>query len=451
MIPLEIDGLLPVERRILLTMYRISRKNITKSAKIVGQVIGDLHPHGDISSYGTLVKLVHLGFADKSKSTWGGPGLEDTNPPSMRYTETRLESWVADFAFEYIDFVPWELLEIDNEPLYLPSILPLGLIGEGLSNGIAFHKTVIPKYKKKDLAIRLLWLLENGKLKFPKTWESEMPESKYGPRIAPNKQDCVVSECEKNAFYKILMSGEGIVKYQPNVIKSISKKGQKEAIYICGRAPNATFNPLLRDYSKNKLSITDKPIDQSKKQEIKIYVEPKRGTDIDKFIDLLKLKYLDKNVNFKCYFCDLGGTVKQLPIDDILLNCYEKWKAAALKKLHNDVMITNNRIVENFICYEIKNILHKQSKVMSVSDIIKYFDFKKEISLTIDDNGWKKTNVVVTEELVKTVCSSASIRKLVEYKSNEKILNAEFAEIKEKIENHDSICINRIKNIINEK
>ena len=66
-------------------------------------------------------------------------------------TETRILPWVSKFAFEFIKYVPWEMLELDSEPLYLPSILPLGLIGNGVFTSISFYRTMIPKYSKEDL------------------------------------------------------------------------------------------------------------------------------------------------------------------------------------------------------------------------------------------------------------------------------------------------------------
>lgn len=262
MIPLNIDGLIPVNRRLLLTMHRIARKT-TKSARIVGELIGTLHAHGDSAAYESLVNLVRNGFADSTKSTWGGPGLVDAPAPASRYTETSILPWVDKMGFEYVDYVPWESLELDKEPLYLPSIVPIGLIGGGIHVGLAYHKTVIPKYKKQDLVKRLLWLLRVGKkYKVPDDFSQDLSESEYGPFIAPYKDDCNVVEEEKNAFVKILMSGDGRVSYNPKVM--LNESGKNIKLEILGRAPLATFQSLLNDYAKNLLPFTDKPIDQSK-------------------------------------------------------------------------------------------------------------------------------------------------------------------------------------------
>ena len=160
-IPFSIDCLKPVERRVLLVLFQEARRNLVKSARITGTTIAKYHPHGPLSCYDSLVNLVRNGLASDEGGSWGGPGLKDKPPAADRYTETKLSKWVDKFAFDLIDFVPWEELELEKEPIYLPCPLPIGLIGSGIINGMAFHKTVIPKYSIEDLSIRLLWLLEN--------------------------------------------------------------------------------------------------------------------------------------------------------------------------------------------------------------------------------------------------------------------------------------------------
>jgi len=447
MIPLDIDGLLPVERRLLLVMYEIARNKLVKSAKIVGQLIGTYHPHGDVSAYGSLVNLVRSGFGDATKSTWGGPGLEDTSAPAMRYTETKLEEWVNKFAFEYLNFVPWEVLEFENEPLYLPCALPMGLIGEGVINGISFHRTIIPKYTKQSLAMRLIWLLENGMPELPKNWDKKMDEDKFGPKIIPNKDGCDLNEGEPNSFYKILLTGEGIVKYSPQI--TIEQKNKKDFLVIHGRAPNATFDPLLRAYEKNKLNIADRPTDQSKKNKILIQIEPKKNTNIKELMKTLQENYLNKNVNFKCYFSNLQGVVHQLSIDKLLLNCFERWKEAFSNKLDHDIIEINEDIIDNIICADVKNILHNHKQIMSIGDIIKNFNFEKPIGLTIiEENNWKDIKVPIKPERVIEVCKRVTIQKLIEFQSVEEQLKEKFKQKKQEIENKGKLIISRIKDLI---
>lgn len=421
MIPSDIDCLIPVERRTLVILNRFGSSKPIKSFKIDGCVTGELHPHG--SAYGTLVNLVRNGFASSEDSSWGGYGLVDSPPTASRYSETRIEPWVSKFAFEFINYVPWEMLELDSEPLYLPSILPLGLIGDGVINGISFYKTLIPRYRKEDLARRLKFLIENGQPPKPRSFDSKMDEKKYGPKIEPCKKNCVLVEKDKNAFYRLLMLGEGAIDYCPNITTRTEtvfrgKKTQKvNYVSIEGRAPNGTFEPLLKAYEKGTLPITNAPIDQSSKLDIKVYLEPKRGIDIDEFIDKISDKFLNKTIHFKCYTCNLDGVVHQTSIDELLLNCFHHWKKAYRKKIVGDVLKVNEAVLEYFICSFIRDKFSE--KLNSIEDILKLWDSKTAVDFYEVEEETNKIitkKYVITEEDIKKIYYGSSIRKLVEFK-----------------------------------
>ena len=99
-IPWEVDMLKPVERRCLLSIHETAKTRFVKTAKVIGHIIGNYHPHGDVSIYKTLVNLVDQGYA-VGQGNWGSPGLHDDPPASYRYTEVKLEKWVEELAFEY--------------------------------------------------------------------------------------------------------------------------------------------------------------------------------------------------------------------------------------------------------------------------------------------------------------------------------------------------------------
>jgi DNA gyrase subunit A len=137
------DGLKPVQRRILYAMLRLGllhNRPFNKCAKVVGEVLGNYHPHGDASVYDTLVRMAQ---------TWvmryplidpqGNFGSVDGDPPAAyRYTESRLSAlagdMLADIEEDTVDFVP-NYNEETTEPTVLPAALP-GLLMNG-STGIA--------------------------------------------------------------------------------------------------------------------------------------------------------------------------------------------------------------------------------------------------------------------------------------------------------------------------
>ncbi|MCI0421109.1 MAG: DNA gyrase subunit A, partial [Acidobacteria bacterium] len=137
------DGLKPVHRRILFGMHEMGlahNKPYRKCAKIVGEVMGNFHPHGDAAIYDALVRMAQE-FSMRSIliDGQGNFGSVDGDPPAaMRYTEARLAriagEMLADIERETVDFTP-TYDESQQEPVYLPTQIP-NLLVNG-SEGIA--------------------------------------------------------------------------------------------------------------------------------------------------------------------------------------------------------------------------------------------------------------------------------------------------------------------------
>ncbi|HNM47903.1 MAG TPA: DNA gyrase subunit A, partial [Candidatus Sumerlaeota bacterium] len=141
------DGLKPVHRRILYAMYNggyRSNRPPNKSAKIVGEVMGKYHPHGDSAIYDTLVRLAQpWSMRAPLIEGQGNFGSVDDDPPAaMRYTEARLyqvgEAMMQDLDKETVDFVP-NYDGKEREPAVLPSAFPNLLVNgsEGIAVGMA--------------------------------------------------------------------------------------------------------------------------------------------------------------------------------------------------------------------------------------------------------------------------------------------------------------------------
>ena len=126
------DGLKPAHRRVLYgmrTMGLASNRAYRKCAKIVGEVMGNFHPHGDAAIYDTLVRLAQdFNMRAPLVDGQGNFGSMDGDPPAaMRYTEARLkalaEEMMADLEKETVDFVP-NYDETTEEPTVLPAPVP---------------------------------------------------------------------------------------------------------------------------------------------------------------------------------------------------------------------------------------------------------------------------------------------------------------------------------------
>ena len=168
------DGFKPVHRRILYAMNEMglaSNRAYRKSAKIVGEIMGNYHPHGDAAIYDTLVRMAQdFTMRYMLVDGQGNYGSMDGDPPAaMRYTEARMtklaEEMLADIDKETVDFGP-NYDESRQEPLVLPARVPNLLING--AGGIAVgYATNIPTHNVAEIVDGLLLLLDDQDVTIP--------------------------------------------------------------------------------------------------------------------------------------------------------------------------------------------------------------------------------------------------------------------------------------------
>jgi DNA gyrase subunit A len=161
------DGLKPVHRRVLFAMHEMGNrwnKAYKKSARIVGDIIGKYHPHGDAAAYDTIVRMAQdFSMRYPLVDGQGNFGSIDGDPPAaMRYTEVRMsriaEEMLADLEKDTVDFAP-NYDESLEEPTVLPARIPELLLNgtSGIAVGVA---TNIPPHNLRELADGLIILAD---------------------------------------------------------------------------------------------------------------------------------------------------------------------------------------------------------------------------------------------------------------------------------------------------
>ncbi|GAB4546576.1 MAG: DNA gyrase subunit A [Anaerolineales bacterium] len=161
------DGLKPVQRRILYAMYDMGIRNDTpykKSARIVGEVLGKYHPHGDSAVYEAMARMAQdFSLRTLLVDGQGNFGSVDGDPPAaMRYTEARLTSAALDILFdlnkETVDFVP-NFDDTLEEPSVLPAAIPNLLVNgaTGIAVGMA---TSIPPHNLGEVVDALVYMID---------------------------------------------------------------------------------------------------------------------------------------------------------------------------------------------------------------------------------------------------------------------------------------------------
>ena len=270
------DGLKPVQRRILYAMLKLGllhNRPFNKCAKVVGEVLGNYHPHGDASVYDTLVRLaqswvVRYPLIDPQ----GNFGSVDGDPPAAyRYTESRLdevaEELLRDINEDTVDFVP-NYNEETTEPAVLPAALP-GLLMNG-STGIAVGMaTNIPPHNLGELIDACTAIIDR-----PAITVDELCGIIQGPDFPTGG---VISGREGILSY--LRTGRGIVRIRGKA-HTEEMKGGSEQIVITEIPYNVNRSSLVTRIAD---LVSEKQIDgirdlrDESDENTRIVVELKRG------------------------------------------------------------------------------------------------------------------------------------------------------------------------------
>ncbi len=223
------DGLKPVHRRVLYAMRELKNdwnKPYKKSARIVGDVIGKYHPHGDSAVYDTIVRMAQdFSLRYPMVNGQGNFGSVDGDPPAaMRYTEIRMHKlaheMMADLEKETVDFAPnydESLLEPAVLPAKIPSLLVNG--SSGIAVGMA---TNIPPHNISETINALKALIDNPDI----TWQ-ELMEHIPGPDFPT--AGIIYG---KNGILDAYKTGRGIIRVRARVNVEIDKRTQRETVVV---------------------------------------------------------------------------------------------------------------------------------------------------------------------------------------------------------------------------
>ena len=268
------DGLKPVHRRILYAMNDLgvgSRQPYKKSARIVGDVIGKYHPHGDTAVYDALVRMAQS-FSMRIPSVDGQGNfgsIDGDGAAAMRYTEARMtplaEELLKDLDKETVDFVP-NYDESLNEPDVLPARVPNLLLNgsSGIAVGMA---TNIPPHSLDELVGGLLILLENKNASLEEIMgEIKGPDFPTGGIIYGKK-----------GIIEAYKTGRGRVKIRAKT--HIEKKANKDVIVI-DELP----------YQTNKARLIEQIADLVKEKQIEGISEVRDESDRDGIRVVIELK-----------------------------------------------------------------------------------------------------------------------------------------------------------------
>jgi DNA gyrase subunit A len=326
------DGLKPAHRRVLYgmkTMGLSANRGYRKCAKIVGEVMGNFHPHGDASIYDTLVRLAQdFNMRSPLVDGQGNFGSIDGDPPAaMRYTEARLESlgdeMMTDLDKETVDFVP-NYDETTEEPSVLPSPFPNLLVNgsAGIAVGMA---TNIPPHNMREVIEAVIWTIESAHSDTPPTLpekQRKLLELVPGPDF-PTGGYIVGRQGIQQAY----LTGRGTVIMRAKAEIEVSKKGDRSSIVIDAIPYQVNKAKLIERIAELVREKTLEGIsdirDESDREGMRIVIDLKRGEIGDVILNNL-YKHTALQSSFGIIMLAIvGGRPKVLSLVELIDNFVE--------------------------------------------------------------------------------------------------------------------------------
>ena len=282
------DGLKPVHRRILYGMHDVGNawnRPYKKSARIVGDVMGKYHPHGDAAIYDTLVRMAQE-FSMRTTLVDGQGNfgsIDGDSPAAMRYTEVRLAKitgqMLDDLDKETVDFIP-NYDGSESEPLVLPTKVP-NLLLNGASGIAVGMSTNIPPHNLGELVDAVVAQIEK-----PDITVNELIKIMPGPDF-PTGGFILGREAIRSAYE----TGRGILRIRAKARIEKQKKGDREIIivselpYQVNKAKLAErIAELVRD---EKIKGISDIRDESDRDGIRLVIEIKRGEHAEVILNQL--------------------------------------------------------------------------------------------------------------------------------------------------------------------
>ena len=312
------DGLKPVQRRILYSMNKdgnIFDKGYRKSAKSVGNIMGNYHPHGDSSIYDAMVRLSQdWKMGQVLVEMHGNNGSMDGDPPAaMRYTEARL-SEISAYLLQDIDkdTVPfaWNFDDTEKEPTVLPASFP-NLLVNGSTGISAGYATDIPTHNLSEVIDATVYMIDH-----PTATVDKLMDFLPGPDFPTG-----ATIQGKSEIKKAYETGKGKVVVRSKTKIEELKGGKKEVVVteIPDELNKATLVKKIDDVRVDaKVAGIAEVRDESDRDGLRIAIELRKDADAELILNYL-LKYTDLQVNYNFNMVAIdNATPRQVGIVPIL-------------------------------------------------------------------------------------------------------------------------------------
>lgn len=347
------DGCKLVQRRMLYAAFsKAPASKMVKLSSMSGYGIL-LHPHAEATDV-----IINMGSPNKTSmpmfDTKGNWGDSFGNPPSApRYLECRLNDTARKLYFSLIDQAPFENFEVEEEPLYLPTLFPLALLQGCFSVGQGTPNPLIPDLQFEDL--------KKFVINYIKTGETKVTKQNFVRLVDYDK---IRDDKDKDdSICRLLNTGKGSIYFTPK----IELKGN--TITISKLYVLAQFSSLLDrfkdDIQADKIDIRD----ESGEERVWVIEKVKnKSFDMEECAKIVKSKFTYKE-NFCMYFHDEEGRVKPYSLGEIIEACYSKYK----------------EVYENKLEFEYNELCEQKSVLVCLAEMAEHTDIVTDNTLSDDD------------------------------------------------------------------
>ncbi len=312
------DGLKPVQRRILYSMNKDGNtfdKGYRKSAKSVGNIMGNFHPHGDYSIYDAMVRMSQdWKNREILVEMHGNNGSMDGDPPAaMRYTEARLSEMagylLADIEKKTVPFA-WNFDDTEKEPTVLPAAFP-NLLVNGATGISAGYATDIPPHNLAEVIDAVVYMIDHPTAKLEKLMEF-LP----GPDFPTG---AIIQGADE--IKKAYETGKGRVVVRSRCDIEQLKAGKKQIVIteIPYEVNKAVLVKKIDDVRvNNKVPGIAEVRDESDRTGLRIAIELKKDSDEQTILNYL-YKYTDLQINYNFNMVAIDNfTPRQVGLQKIL-------------------------------------------------------------------------------------------------------------------------------------
>lgn len=422
------DGLKPVHRRILYAMYRMGlnhNKPYRKSARIVGEVIGKYHPHGDTSVYDALVRLAQdFSMRYPLVDGQGNFGSIDDDPPAaMRYTEARMtllaEEMLTDIDKETVDFSPnYDGSEL--EPVVMPTKIP-NLLVNGCAGIAVGMSTEIPPHNLSEVIDAILYIIDHENYSIDDL--INIIKGPDFPTAGTITTKSGIIDTYKNGYGSIIVRGQADIE---------TLKNGKEQIIITElpyKVNKATLIAYIADMVNDKRieGITDIR-DESDREGIRVVIDIKKGENSEIIKNrLFKETKLEEKYHFQLLAIE-NGKPKTFNLLE-LLEAFIKHRVEIIRRRTKYLL---NKALEHL--HILEGLRVALSNIDEVIDIIKTSNNPEEASKRL-----------IERFLLSTLQTDAILKMQLQRLTSLEIdkINLDYEETSKNIEFYNSILEDR--------